>query len=199
MVNSRNRIWLVLAVLALGAGTQSFAANEPTYDYVDVGYVASDELDGISVHGAASLAGAWHIEAAASSVEGDGHLVEGRVFEAAAGYHWRWTPSTHLIVNLGLTQENETIDTAAGDVEEAARGPLIGIGLRSHLYRWLEVQARVSRLVFSGNSLDDKTVYALGADIYLTPGVAFTLGVLDSAEAEPMIRAGLRFQTRTDR
>jgi len=131
------------AVLALGLGTQAFAADGLSYNLIEGGYVRG-ELNDLGLHGDGfNIGGSLELGknlfgfASANSVDYDHTNLNSSLFNAGLGFNWALGPDVDLV--SGVSWERITVKASGVSVSDDGIG--LNVGLRG----------RMDRLELSGN------------------------------------------------
>jgi hypothetical protein len=129
------------AVLALGLGTQAFAADGFSYNLIEGGYVRG-EVDDFGLHGdgfalSGSAALGQNMFGFASVNEIDYGPISSNLFNAGLGFNWALGPDLDLVSGVSW----ERIEAKASGVSASDDGIGLNVGLRG----------RVDRLELTGN------------------------------------------------
>jgi hypothetical protein len=147
--------------LALGFGTQAFAADGLSYNLIEGGYVRAevDDLgidgDGFMIGGSVELGQGVFGFASVNDVEyGDNSGISSNLFNAGLGTHWALSPTLDLVSGVSW----ERIEVKASGVSVSDDGIGLNVGLRGVFDR-LELTGTVKYSDFGHNTND----FTLGA------------------------------------
>lgn len=162
------------AVMALGLGTQAFAADEGfSYNLGEIGYTRAeiDDLDlkgdgvtlGASVEFSPNIFGTFNfgdVDYGSSAATG-GVKVKGTTYSLGLGFNWALAPNLDLV--SGASYEHIKIKGSSGGVSASAKDSGFGlnVGLRGRAADKLELTGTVKYVDF-GNGADDFTFGATG-------------------------------------
>jgi hypothetical protein len=147
------------AVLALGLGTQAFAADGFSYNLIEGGYVRG-EVDDIGLHGDGfAIGGSLELGknlfgfASVNDVDYDGGI-SSNLFNAGLGFNWALSPDLDLVSGVSW----ERIEAKVAGLSASDDGIGLSVGLRGRVDR-LELTGTVKYSDFGHNSND----FTLGA------------------------------------
>jgi hypothetical protein len=159
------------AVLALGLGTQAFAADSLSYNLIEGGYVRG-EVDDIDLHGDGfSIGGSLELGqnlfgfASVNSVDYDNTNLSSSLFNAGLGFNWALGPDVDLV--SGVSWERVTAKASGVSVSDDGIG--LNVGLRGR-FDQLELTGNVKYSDF-GHGSNGFTLGASGR-YYFTPAFA---------------------------
>jgi len=129
------------AVLALGLGTQAFAADGFSYNLIEGGYVRG-EVDDFDLHGdgiviAGSVELGQNLFGFASVNDIDYGPISSNLFNAGLGFNWALGPDLDLVSGVSW----ERVEAKSGGISASDDGIGLNVGLRG----------RVDRLELTGN------------------------------------------------
>jgi len=160
------------AVLALGLGTQAFAADGFSYNLLEGGYVRGevDDFDidgeGFSLGGSVELGQNLFGFASVNDINYDGPI-SSNLFNAGLGFHWALGPDLDLVSGVSW----ERVEAKVSGISASDDGIGLNVGLRGRIER-LELTGNVKYSDF-GHDNHDFTVGASGR-YYFTD--AFAVG-----------------------
>ena len=159
------------AALALGLGTQAFAADGLSYNLIEGGYVRG-EVDDIDLHGDGfSIGGSLELGqslfgfAGVNSVDYDNTNLSSSLFSAGLGSNWALSPDVDLVSGVSW----ERINVKASGVSVSDDGIGLNVGLRGR-FDQLELTGNVKYSDF-GHGSNGFTLGASGR-YYFTPAFA---------------------------
>jgi len=161
------------AVLALGLGTQAFAADGLSYNLIEGGYVRGEvELpgsnldgDGFTIGGSLELGQNLFGFASVNSVDYDNTNLTSSLFNAGLGFNWALGPDVDLVSGVSW----ERVQVKASGVSVSDDGIGLNVGLRGR-FDQLELTGNVKYSDFGHHS----NGFTLGASgrYYFTPAFA---------------------------
>jgi hypothetical protein len=149
------------AVLALGFGSQAFAADGISYNLIEGGYVRGEvddaglDGDGFTIGGSVELGQGLFGFASVNDIEyGDNSGISSNLFNAGLGTHFALSPNLDLVSGVSW----ERIEVKASGVSVSDDGIGLSVGLRGMFDR-LELTGTVKYSDFGHNTND----FTLGA------------------------------------
>lgn len=158
------------AVLALGLGTQAFAADGLSYNLIEGGYVRGEiedfdlKGDGFTIGGSFAIGENMFGFASVNDIDYDGGI-SSNLFNAGLGFNWALSPDLDLVSGVSW----ERIQVKASGVSVSDDGIGLNVGLRGRVDR-LELTGNVKYSDF-GHDSNGFTVGASGR-YYFTPAFA---------------------------
>ncbi|MFO1503324.1 MAG: hypothetical protein U1F39_05845 [Steroidobacteraceae bacterium] len=162
------------AVLALGLGTQAFAADGLSYNLIEGGYVRGEikgsglnlEGDGFVIGGSVELGQGLFAFGSVNDINYDNSGgISSNLFNAGLGTHWALSPDLDLVSGVSW----ERIEAKVGGISSSDDGIGLSVGLRGAFDR-LELTGTVKYSDF-GHHNNDFTLGATGR-YYFTPNFA---------------------------
>jgi opacity protein-like surface antigen len=159
------------AVLALGLGTQAFAADSLSYNLIEGGYVRG-EVDDINLHGdGITIGGSLELGrnlfgfASVNSIDYNNTNLSSSLFNLGLGSNWALGPNVDLVSGVSW----ERIRVKASGVSASDDGIGLNVGLRGRIDQ-LELSGNVKYSDF-GHGSNGFTLGASGR-YYFTPAFA---------------------------
>ena len=162
------------AILALGLGTQAFAADGLSYNLIEGGYVSGEvkgdgldlEGDGFVISGSVELGQGVFAFGSVNDIEYDGNSgISTNLFNAGVGTHWALSPDLDLVSGISW----ERVEAKVGGIAASDDGIGLSVGLRGMFDR-LELAGTVKYSDF-GHNTNDFTLIGSGR-YYFTPAFA---------------------------
>lgn len=156
------------AIAAMGLVGPTFAQDEFSYTYLEVGYVSSEldesnaDGDGFRVHGSYAFTDQFFGFASYSDQDYDFN-VDASVFEVGVGTNWALSPKLDLEGTVSYLDASVDAPGFRG-VDDNGLG--VGAGLRGHVSDALELRGGVEYENFDKGGSD--TTLAVGARYYFT-------------------------------
>lgn len=169
---------VIIAASAAYAGNTF--ANDLSYDYLQLSYMATD-ADGIDVDGAA-LSGSVKLNDNVFVTAGFGHDRSDRVrgvraeldsYNLGLGYRYGLSQQTDLVAGASWIRGKVKLNSSWGSASETDNGFSLGAGIRHLLTPQFELNAGVN---YSDIFDDDDTTLNLGAIFHATAALSVGVG-----------------------